>query len=131
MEKPYSCGEGLAQHAVVPTKLADLMASLADNLELHAAALLDDEHARVEHAAYLALLSRARDIAVALRSLGDQMAGYRDLPMGGHDIEKLSAVDAVRTFEGYVKTERDLIALLHTSHVGNERILGMMRENKK
>jgi hypothetical protein len=127
MEKPHSCGEGLAEHAAVPAKLADLMASLADNLELHAGALLEDENARVEHAAYVTLLTRARDVAVALRSLGDQMASSRDLPMGGHDLEKLSSPDAVHGFERYVDTVRSLIALLQDNNTRNEQMLGGMR----
>jgi hypothetical protein len=127
MEKPYSCGEGLAEHSVVPTKLADLMAALAANLELHAAALLDDEAAQTEHAAYLSLVARARDVAVALRSLGDQMAANRDLAMGGHDMAKLTSVDAVRAFEGYVGTVRDLIALLQRNNAANEQMLQRMQ----
>jgi len=127
MNKPQTCGQGLAEHSVVPSTLADLMSSLADNLERHADALLDDEAARTEHAAYLTLFTRARDIAVALESLGDQMAGSRDLPMGGHDIAKLSSPEAVGAFERYVQITRDLIARLQRLDVQNEQTLAMMR----
>jgi len=127
MNKPQTCGQGLAEHSVVPSTLADLMSSLADNLERHADALLDDEAARTEHAAYLTLFTRARDIAVALESLGDQMAGSRDLPMGGHDIAKLSSPEAVGAFQRYVQVTRDLMALLQRLDTQNEEMLAMMR----
>ena len=127
MEKPHSCGEGLAYHSAVPAKLSDLMASLAANLEQHAGALLDDAAARTEHIAYTNLVARAKDVAVALRSLGDQMSAYRDLPMGGHDVAKLSSPGAVRAFEHYVGVTRELIALLQTNNAGNEQMLAMMR----
>jgi hypothetical protein len=128
MEHPHSCGKGLADHAAVPAKLADLMASMAENLERHAGSLLDDEAARTEHVVYMNLLARAKDVAVALRSLGDQMAGYRDLPMGGHDIAKLSSPEAVRAFERYASVTRELVVLLQASTVRNEATLAMMRK---
>ena len=131
MNKPHTCGEGLAEHSVVPSMLAKLMSSLADTLELHAGALLDDEAARTEHAAYLTLLTRARDIAVALESLGDQMAGSRDLPMGGHDVAKLSSPEAVGAFGRYVQATRDLVALLQRLDAQNEQMLAMMRGNQR
>jgi hypothetical protein len=127
MQKAHTCGEGLAVHAAIPLKLAGLMTALAANLELHAASLLDDEAARVEHAAYVSLESRARDVSVALRSLGDQMAGSRDLPMGGHDIAKLSAPPAVQAFEEYAQITRELLALLQESDARNQQMLSMMR----
>lgn len=34
-----TCGQGLAQHATLPAKLADAFAAVADNLEIHLAAL--------------------------------------------------------------------------------------------
>ena len=131
MEKPHTCGEGLAAHAAIPLKLAELIASLAQNLELHATSLLEDEAARVEHAAYVSLESRARDVAVALRSLGDQMAGSRDLPMGGHDVARLSAPPAVQAFEEYARITRDLLALLQESDARNQQMLAMMRGNRQ
>jgi hypothetical protein len=131
VNKPHTCGEGLAEHSVVPLRLADLMSALADNLELHAGALLDDEHARAEHAVYLTLLARARDIAVALGSLGDQMAGSRELPMGGHDIAKLSSPEAVGAFERYVQVTHDVMALLQRLDAQNEQMLAMMRGDQR
>jgi hypothetical protein len=130
MEKPHSCGEGLAYHSAVPAKLSDLMASLAANLEQHAGALLDDdEAARTEHVAYTNLVARAKDVAVALRSLADQMSGYRDLPMGGHDIAKMSSPAALGAFERHVEVTRDLIGLLQMNNAGNEQMLAMMKGN--
>lgn len=118
-------------HAAIPLKLAALMASLAENLALHATSLLDDEPARIEHAAYVSLESRARDVAAALRSLGDQMAGSRDLPMGGHDVDTLSAPPAVRAFEEYAQVTRELLTVLQESDVRNQQMLAMMRGDRR
>jgi hypothetical protein len=49
MEEEPTCGKGLAEQSVLPAKLGQLMASLADNLEVHLKALdLTDENARQE-----------------------------------------------------------------------------------
>jgi hypothetical protein len=131
MQKPNTCGEGLAIHAAIPAKLAELMTSLSENLELHATSLLDDEAARREHSAYVNLVARARDIAVALRSLGDQMAGYVDLPMGGHDVGLLASPSAVQAFERYAEITRELLALLQESDARNQQMLTLMRGNRQ
>ena len=65
------------------------------------------------------------------RSLGDQMAGSRDLPMGGHDIAKLSSPEAVGAFERYVQVTRDLMALLQRLDAQNEQMLAMMRGSQR
>jgi hypothetical protein len=39
MEEEPTCGKGLAEQSVLPAKLGQLMASLADNLEVHLKAL--------------------------------------------------------------------------------------------
>jgi hypothetical protein len=49
MEEEPTCGKGLAEQSVLPAKLGQLMASLAENLEVHLKALdLTDENARQE-----------------------------------------------------------------------------------
>jgi hypothetical protein len=61
MAQPSTCGEGLAQNSLLPTKLGELAASMADVLEAHVPALdLEDENARKEHEGELLSLLQQR-----------------------------------------------------------------------
>jgi hypothetical protein len=87
MKPPTTCGQGLAEHSKLPAKLAELLAALAENLELHQRALdLTDPNSRAEHIAYQKLEHAFRKIATELGAAAKAMAGYRDLPMGKHDM---------------------------------------------
>jgi hypothetical protein len=49
-----TCGQGLAANAAIPAKLGELIASMAEILEVHTKALdLGDENAREENGAFL------------------------------------------------------------------------------
>jgi hypothetical protein len=113
MESQPTCGQGLAEHSVLPAKVGEWAASVAENLEVHMEALdLKDESSRKEYDAYQALAAEYRSIAVQLQATARHMAGYRGLPMGRHDQEKMTAAGAMDTFERFVKVERELVALL-------------------
>jgi len=111
-----TCGQGLAAHSAVPAKLAELIVAMGDNLEAHLESLdLTDEDATLERDAYVKLVERHRRIAAELKATADEMAGYRDLPMGRHDDEKLASPTTVEAFESLVRVEQELITLLeHT-----------------
>ena len=113
MDDQPTCGKGLAEHAVLPATLARLMAAMAAILENHQKALvLDDENARREYEAYVKLAEAHRGLAEKLRATADQMAGYRDLPMGRHDERAMASRASFDAFAQFVKTERDLLTLL-------------------
>jgi hypothetical protein len=79
-----TCGQGLAEHSVLPAKLAELTAALAENLEVHVTALdRTDENAAREHGIYLELVEKHRKIAALLDATAEEMAASRDMPMGG------------------------------------------------
>ena len=43
MDEQQTCGRGLAEHAVLPAQLAEVVEAMADNLQVHMQALeLDD-----------------------------------------------------------------------------------------
>jgi hypothetical protein len=124
MKEPLTCGRGLAEHSLLPAKLAKLIASMADNLEAHMKALdLRDEHARREHGAYLKLAAENRRVASELRAISDEMASYRDLPMGAHDDEAMNAPNILEHFEDLVKCERDVFNLLEKTMEHDQRML--------
>jgi hypothetical protein len=125
---PPTCGQGLAEHSSLPAKLGELTASVAQILEVHTGALdLEDEHARGEHGVYLKLAEEHRRTAAELQAMGREMAGYRDLPMGRHDPTVMSSPKAVKAFEGFVKAERELLALLQERLRQDQELLAGMR----
>ena len=113
MDEQTSCGQGLADHSVLPAKMADLIDALAHNLELHMTALdAHDPNARAEHEAYAQLAAQHRSIAAQLQANATQMASYRDLPRGRHDEQAMAAPKFHRAFEAFVKREQELSELL-------------------
>ena len=83
MEQPQTCGQGLAETSMLPALLAELLASLAENLVVHMQALdRTDQNADKEYLAYQELAEEYRTVASQLQSTAQKMAGYRDLPMG-------------------------------------------------
>ena len=56
-----TCGKGLAEHSALPAKLAELIGSVADNLEIHMKALdPSDANAIKERDAYESLTRQKR-----------------------------------------------------------------------
>jgi hypothetical protein len=120
-----TCGKGLAANADLPAKLAELTAAMADVLERHTGVLdLTDSAAREEFDAYSALVQAHRAVAGELASLAQQMAGYRDLPMGRHDEAALADPQGqAAAFQRLLTTERELLALLSTKVAEGEELL--------
>jgi hypothetical protein len=125
-----TCGPGLAERSARPAKLGGLTAFLADNLEAHTEALdLSDKNAKDEHAVYRRLVQQHRAIAAQLDAVGEEMAGYHDLPMGKHDPEAMSSPRVIAAFERYVKVEQELVALLQEQVEQDQTILADMRRS--
>jgi hypothetical protein len=113
MAEPQTCGQGLAEHSALPRKLGELTEALAENLEIHMRALDPaDEAAQAEHTAYASLVARHRGIAAELRSVSEEMAGHRDLPMGRHDEAVMSSPEVLDAFARFVGAEREVATLL-------------------
>ena len=120
-----TCGKGLAASSILPAKLAGLMAARAEVLERHTRALdLTDEKARMELDAYTRLGRTHRDIASALDRLASQMAGYRDLPQGEHDMAVMvDPKGQMEAFQQFVALERELLQFLTTKLEEDEAML--------
>lgn len=123
-----TCGKGLAEHSALPAKLAELIGAVADNLEIHMTTLDPaDANARKELDAYENLTHQHRQIAALLRSTGEEMAGYRELPMGRHDEAALSDPRLVDTFERLVSIRRETVELLQAMLEQEESLLAHAR----
>jgi hypothetical protein len=113
MEEPLTCGQGLASRSVLPAKLGELLAALAQILEAHMRALDPaDAGARTELDAYAKLVTGHQDIADRVSALARQMAEYRDLPVAAHNEDAMSDGMAHRAFERFVRLEQELTTLL-------------------
>ena len=120
-----TCGRGLAEHSVIPAKMGELIAALAENLELHMPTLVQsDPNARLEHDAYGKLAAEHRAIAEALTAVATRMAGYKNLPMGAHDEQAMQDPTLMAAFGRYVKLERELIAMLQAAVARDQEMLG-------
>jgi hypothetical protein len=113
MTDQQTCGQGLAETSPLQAKLGALVASTAENLELHMTALdLSDENSQRELTAYRHLAQQHRAIAAQLESTAAQMAGYRDLPMGRHDMSIMLDPKMREAFSKFVAAETALCAQL-------------------
>jgi hypothetical protein len=122
MKEPTTCGAGLAAHASLPTNISEVLAAMADLLDRHQQALdITDENARPEHHAYVTLVLELRSIAAQLTAVAQRMTGYRDLPMGRHDAERMSAQQTA--FERFVRSERALLSDLTKAVSEHEAML--------
>jgi hypothetical protein len=127
MDEQQTCGRGLAEHAELPARLAEVIEAMADNLRVHMGALeLDDEPAREEHAVYLRLAEEQRQAAGRLRAIAGEMAAARDLPMGRHDPQALSSPEVADAFRHFVKAKQELLATLQGMAEQDERLLAAM-----
>jgi hypothetical protein len=123
-----TCGRGLAQHSSLPMKMGELATVMAEQLELHTKALdLNEENARKEQVAYENLAQEHRDVAARLQAIGEEMAGYRELPMGAHDMQVLTAPELSAALQNLVKVEQELLALVE-ERVGEHEAMLMMDE---
>lgn len=114
-DQPTTCGQGLAEHAQFLLKVGEVLASMAENLQLHVTVLdLQDENSRREYDAYKKLVEQFRLIAQTLTAAGRQMQNYRDLPMGRHDERAMADPRFVSALRNLVQREQELLALLGT-----------------
>ena len=131
MEERPTCGQGLAGNSILPGKLAELAAAMAENLEVHMLALdVNDPPARQEYQVYLQLANEQRETAARLLATANEMAGSRDLPMGRHDFSNASNSKALEAFEKYVKIEHELLALLQQTSGEDLKLLDQMRARR-
>jgi hypothetical protein len=126
-QQTQTCGQGVADNAVLPAKLAEVTEAMADNLQAHMQALeLDDEPAREEHAVYLRLTEEHRQAAARLRAIAGEMAAARDLPMGRHDQQAMSSPEVAEAYQRLIRVKRELLAQLQEMVEQDQRLLAGM-----
>jgi len=129
MAEQQTCGQGLAENAVLPAALGKLIASLAEVLDAHIPALdVGDEAAREEHDAYTRLVAQHRRIAAELESTASEMKGYEALPMGRHDQGAMASPRVLESFRHFVEAEKELLAVLEERVRRDEEMLARIEE---
>jgi hypothetical protein len=122
-----TCGKGLAENSILPAKLGELMAAMADNLAAHMKALdLNDVNSKLEYEAYESLVREQREVAGRLSSIAQEMAGYHDLPMGRHDENAMTHPRVRTAFEKFVQRKQDLLYLLEETAEQDDKLLKAM-----
>ena len=125
-EQP-TCGKGLAENSILPARLGNLLAAMAENLAVHMHALdVTDPNSRKEYEAYEGLVKDIRQTAAQLAKTANRMAGYRDLPMGRHDQQTMPHPRVRETFDRFVKQKRELLSLLEQTAERDTKLLEMM-----
>jgi hypothetical protein len=128
MQNNPTCGKGLAENSILPGKLGELAAAMAENFEVHMRALdVDDPFSRQEYEVYVQLANEQRETAARLLATANEMAGARDLPMGPHSFNDGLNSQALAAFEKVVKIKAELLALLRQSTERDEAVLTQMR----
>ena len=123
-----TCGKGLAENSILPRKLGQLIAAMAENLAVHSQALdLTDQNSRAEYDAYQELVRELRQTAAQLKGTAEQMASYRDLPMGRHDEKAMTHPRVLEVFEQFVKQKQQVMSLLEQTAARDNELLEMMR----
>jgi hypothetical protein len=123
-----TCGKGLAANAWLPAKLGDVASAMAEMLDIHTTALdLTDENSAREREAYLSLVRKYRAVAAQLHALGEEMAGYRDMPMGRHDMTVMTDPKMAETFAEVVRAKDDLLTNLQQRIDEDKAMLAEMR----
>ena len=128
MNTPSSCGAGLAANAALPAKVSELAGTLAAILENHLDALDEkDAGSRPEVEAYRAVARALRDGEARLRAAARRMADSERLPMGEHDVSKMTRPQSGEVFARFVAAEKDLLALLRERIGDDEEMLAALR----
>lgn len=123
-DEQWTCGKGLAQHARIPAKIADFLASLAENLAAHLRTIdTSDPDGQAERAAYVQLSKDYDALASQLAGTAKQMLDYRDLPAARHHEEELADPRLLDVFKRFVALETELADLLATSAEQDRKVL--------
>lgn len=129
MTEEATCGTGMAAGAALPTRMAGVVAAMADVLTRHTDSLDPEEPAGAEERdAWLRLAADNRQLATRLMAVADRMESQQGLPVAGHDMAVLMSDDATAAFEHLVHAQEQLHALLTEQLVEFRAMLAQMRQ---
>jgi len=119
-----SCGEELAESALVPERLAELFAHVAENLDKHAEWVgTESEAARREHAGMLEVAADYRAIAHAATHAARTMRSLATLPAAPHDPARWDQSAFAAWMRRKVELQRAFAQLIQEHADASERAL--------
>ncbi len=128
MDQAPTCGQGLAENSLLPGKLGELTAAMAETLDMHMRTLdVSDPQSKQEYEVYFQLANEQRETAARLLATANEMAGARDLPMGHHNFTNQATSQVLEAFEKYVRVEQELLFLLQQASEQDQTLLQEMR----
>ena len=120
-----SCGEELAESALVPERLAELFQHVAENLQAHAEWVgTESAAARGEHMAMLEVAADYRAIARAATHAARHMRSLLSLPAAPHDTARWDRTAWASWMRRKVELQRAFAQLLLEHADASERALG-------
>ena len=123
----WTCGKGLAASAVLPERLGAVMTAMAEVLHVHMEALdPEDDASKREHEAYRRVSQQLVQMASQLDVLAREMAAYRDVPMGRHDMEAMNRPIVRESFAAFVGRKQELLTLLQETEESDREMLEQM-----
>ena len=124
-----TCGMGLAQHAAIPAKMAELLSALAETLKTHIPTIDGSGAAgQAERDAYTELSRDYAELARRLGAAAERMRSYGGLPAAPHHEEALADPALVETFARFVAVEAELAASLRRSADADGKLLRGFQE---
>ncbi|HSI06026.1 MAG: hypothetical protein ACAI38_15405 [Myxococcota bacterium] len=112
-----SCGQHMADRAVLPTKMVELMTSVADMMDAHAAFMVatakGNKDAIAEADGMKMLAKDHRDLATMMGKTATNMTNAAKWPNAPHD-EKMMMSDPkiMESMKRLLKTEKEMAALM-------------------
>ncbi len=110
-----TCGQMLADKAVLPAKMAEVMTAVTNMMEAHAKFMMTnkDKDSKKEAAALQKVAKEHKALAAAFKKTSESMKKLADLPGAPHDVSKLMADPAIMaSMKAMLTTHKEMIALM-------------------
>src|SRR5262245_10207463 len=127
-DNEWTCGRGVAANAVLPERIANLLAASGAVLDNHTRSLdSKNPNAKREATAYRRVIREHRAAAQRLVGLAETMKSCRDLTMAEHDMGVLTDSRSVDVMAAFVDAEEELLSLLRDRVAEHSAMLEQMK----
>jgi hypothetical protein len=112
-----TCGQHMAEHAVLPSKMTEVMNAVADMMDAHAAFMVanakGDKNAMAEADGMKMIAKDHRDLAKMMTTTATHMTEAAKWPNAPHDMNKMMADPKIQAaMKNLLKTEKEMAALM-------------------
>jgi hypothetical protein len=129
LDAEQTCGQELAESAVVPEQIAQLLVHVAANLRAHAGWVgTHSVEAAAEHAALLAVADGYEGISAEAQRVCNLMRTHAGLAPAPHATERMDQAALVSWMEKKITLQRRLADLLYEQAQASEFVLQQMSQ---